>query len=601
MKLTLCSIATTAIASLALVGCVDNDYDLSDIDSTAELKIKDLVLPLNLDDITLSDVLEIEEGSRLQVINGEYVLMEDGTFASENISIPTIEIAAPVIAPSEQTIKLEFDQNTPMLNVSLPDVPTLPEMPTEFWYNIEKSDDSHFDYEVGNVSDHITTINNVDVDMSMTIYMSVSGVEDYINGFEFRDIHFQFPKGLTLDYDTEKYSYNFETGEFQFNDGYVARATEISGVKGLSYQLMIKVNSIDFVKANAKYNAADHSMMFSDDVSILSGKAHLTLDDFKTGHDFLDMPTEAQFEIGFGFSDLKVNRFSGGVQYAIDGINIEPITLNGIPDFINQSGTDITLGNPQLYLTANNPVASYGLAPETGLTITQVRNGSDASSYSIDNGTFSFATENGNVDYNYCLAPTQPSTMQAGYENSIFVPFSGLSDIVSGEGLPTALKVAIVNPGINGEATNFNLGQELELHGKYLFYAPLSLNAGSTIIYTDTRDGWSDEDLDKLTINKIEISATATSEVPLNVEIDGYPINTSGERIETVEVEGVKVGANAIDKEITIRITGTIQHLDGITFTAKAVSEEAKALSPNQKLILKNVKVRVSGNYTDEF
>ncbi len=592
MKISRFSIAATAIGALALAGCVDDNYDLSEIDGTAQISLKDLVLPLNLDDITLSDVLDLEEGSRIQVLNGEYVLSEEGTFSSENIVIDKIHVDAPVIDPSVQNIDLDesFKQMMPQ---SLSDV-DIPFDIDEIWYNIGHSNASHFDYHVGDVSDHITSIDAVEVDLMMTIKMKVTGLEDYISGFEFHEMVFQFPKGLELEYNTDNYEYDFETGVFKFKDGYQGK------VDGNTYSLTVKATKIDFHKANAHLDAKTHQLDFADDVAITSGRVHLTDANFKAGHSFVDMPHDCVFEIGFEFSDLTINSFSGGVQYSIDGIGIDPIEMTDIPDFLNQEGTDIKLNNPQLYLSVNNPVAPYGLAPHAGLTVTQIRNGNEADSYSIDNGIFTFGIAQGNVDYHYCLAPAMPSTLQSGYENSEFVPFTHLSDIVSGEGLPQALKVEVQNPGIDGVATGFNLGQELEVHGKYLFYAPLSLGAGSMIVYTDTRNGWSDEDLDKMTLSLIEISATVSSDIPFNVKLDGYPINAAGEKIDA-EVEGVDIAANAADEDIAIRITGSIAGLDGVVFTATAVSDGSKALSPNQKLILKNVKVKVSGSYTDEF
>lgn len=588
MKLSRLTVAATAVATLCM-GCVDDDYDLSEIDGTAQFSLKELVLPLNLDSITLSDVLDIEEGSRIQIMNGEYVLSEEGTFTSENIKIDRIHVDAPVVDPSVSDINL--DESFKEL---LPKNTTIDEIP-EIWYNIQKSENaSHFDYEVGDVSDHITSIDAAEVELMMTINMKVTGLESYINGFDFEDMVFQFPKGLTLDYNRDNYEYDFDSGEFKFKDDYVGKVT------GNTYELNVVATRIDFHKANAKFDANAHRMIFADDVAIESGRVHLTKDDFKAGHDFSDMPHDCVFELSFEFSDLTVTKFSGGVQYAIDGIDIAPIEMTNIPDFLNQEGTNITLNNPQLYLTVNNPVAPFGLAPHAGLTVTQMRGENEGNSYTIDNGEFFFGTAQGNTDYNYCLAPAMPSLLQPGYENSEFVAFTNLKDIVSGEGLPSSLKVSVENPGIDGTATDFTLDQEMELHGKYLFYAPLNLAEGSMIVYSDTRDGWSDEDLDKMVLSKIEISATVSSDIPFSVKLDGYPINTAGERINA-NVEGVDIEANAASEDIVIRITGTVADLDGITFTATAVSDGTKTLSPNQSLVLKNVKVKVSGNYTDEF
>ena len=43
----------SASALLMLPGCIDDNYDLSDIDTTTELKVNDLVVPLNLKSISM--------------------------------------------------------------------------------------------------------------------------------------------------------------------------------------------------------------------------------------------------------------------------------------------------------------------------------------------------------------------------------------------------------------------------------------------------------------------------------------------------------------------------------------------------------------------
>lgn len=52
---------------------------------------------------------------------------------------------------------------------------------------------------------------------------------------------------------------------------------------------------------------------------------------------------------------------------------------------------------------------------------------------------------------------------------------------------------------------------------------------------------------------------------------------------------------------MTIKVTGKITHLDGITFTAIATpGPDLYTLKPEEHIILKNLKVKVSGNYTSE-
>lgn len=71
--------------------CIDNDYDLSDIDSTVRVDVNDLVLPVNLDDITLKSIFNIKEGDRVQIVDGQYAFIEDGSFTSDEIKINEVK------------------------------------------------------------------------------------------------------------------------------------------------------------------------------------------------------------------------------------------------------------------------------------------------------------------------------------------------------------------------------------------------------------------------------------------------------------------------------------------------------------------------------
>ena len=67
-------LAGLSAISLCLASCIDNDYDLSDIDTTSRLQVKDLIVPINIDDITLSQVLDLDDDSEI-----EEVVQPDGS------------------------------------------------------------------------------------------------------------------------------------------------------------------------------------------------------------------------------------------------------------------------------------------------------------------------------------------------------------------------------------------------------------------------------------------------------------------------------------------------------------------------------------------
>ena len=57
MKINHLLTGTSALLALGLTACVDDNYDLSDIDTTTRVSINDLVVPANIDEVTLGDII----------------------------------------------------------------------------------------------------------------------------------------------------------------------------------------------------------------------------------------------------------------------------------------------------------------------------------------------------------------------------------------------------------------------------------------------------------------------------------------------------------------------------------------------------------------
>lgn len=62
-------------AIMPMTSCVDDKYDLSDIESTARIEVKDLMVPINLDVISLENIIEIEEGKAVEIVDGQYAIV----------------------------------------------------------------------------------------------------------------------------------------------------------------------------------------------------------------------------------------------------------------------------------------------------------------------------------------------------------------------------------------------------------------------------------------------------------------------------------------------------------------------------------------------
>ena len=65
-----------------VAGCVDDNYDLSDIDTTVGVTVDQLVIPINLDEITLGNIITIDDDSEVKIVDGKYMIVREGRRSS---------------------------------------------------------------------------------------------------------------------------------------------------------------------------------------------------------------------------------------------------------------------------------------------------------------------------------------------------------------------------------------------------------------------------------------------------------------------------------------------------------------------------------------
>lgn len=575
MKVLLHSAAAVLVGGMALTGCVDSDYDLSDIDGTTELQVKDLVLPVNIDEIKMSNIVSIGDTGMVKVFNGEYVVLDSGTYHSDPIVVPSIVVPSPDIAPIKSHITLIEDNHV----MSTPTFPLVFDIGEQF---------SEFTYHQSDVSEYIVDVNMIMANFDITIDLRVDGLENNIKSWVLEELKMQLPKGLTGE--TNMGVYDPETGVVEIG------AIEVNGPV---VNFKMSVTEVDTHKAGAVFDNATHSFTFSDRLGILTGYVVVAEKDITS---LANMPSTADFTIAPAMGELNVDVFGGRVKYSIDGIDIPDIPLTGVPDVLSQNMTDISLVNPQVYICFSNPLgANFGLVAQTGLTLTAKRPNQPDQKYSIDNPYFSLACD-GCQGCQFCLAPTDPGhgNYFGKYVNAQYVPFTSLGDLLSGNGLPSAIGITLDNLCVpEQDIDHFPLGVNLgKMTGCYTIFAPLQLKDGSKIIYTSTETGWWDEEVAKVTIKTLQVEALVTNDLPVDFEIKGYPIDVNGNQINNVEVEGLMVKSGATDEPLTIKVTGEIKDLDGITFvaTAKATPQQ-ETLRPDEHIVLKNIKAKISGSY----
>ena len=160
--------------SLLLTGCFDDKYNLDDIDTNAEFKVKDLVVPVNLDEITLKSIIDLDENSKIKIINDEYVFVSDGDIASSEISIDAFRMAAPSIPSTQKTLALPGGAgHTGVAQVAIPSVQT------------------EFAYEASGLAEEIKSIDRLGLDFSITMRYEVPQFKHVLKTYKLKNLQIQ--------------------------------------------------------------------------------------------------------------------------------------------------------------------------------------------------------------------------------------------------------------------------------------------------------------------------------------------------------------------------------------------------------------------------
>ena len=586
-------------SALMLPGCVDDSYDLSDIDTTSRINVNGLVVPMNLDEITLDNVISFDEDSKIQpvTIGGEtfYALTEKGTFDSDPIEIEQVKTSRPDMTPKQETF---FTTETPAYKSR--------RAPSKYAISYKMTEiDNKFEYSATDVDEAIKEIYAIGVkDLTFSMNLESKNLSSKVDRSYFHNVVIQMPTGMEGTPSVGTYS--SATGLWNIPD------LEVSGSHT---SINFKATKIDMSKNDFHLNPTARTMEFRGDFKLVSGI--LTLEPAMNGSIPHSLPQSITFETGFDLSAMTVTSITGVIEYELGGLDIDPISLTDIPDFLSCEGTNILLANPQIYLEVNNPLEAYNLSYSTGLTLTANRPAAPAGLQSLPYSAASpIVVEKSNgVDgmHQFVLSPSDKNlNIPEGFSSRSlhYTPYPQLSNVlampknsVGFSELPNTIDVTLTDAMVPRQSvTDFKLGVKLpSVEGRYNFIAPLALKEGSLIIYNDTFDGWGSEDLDALVIEELTLTSLATNRTPLDAQVVAYPIDTDGNRIPNVTLSTSLLKANSTDEPLEIKLSGRIERLDGIILEARVNPGSDTALSPDQTILFRKIRAKVSGYYTKKF
>lgn len=579
--------------SLLLTGCIDDKYDLSDIDTTSEFKVNDLVLPLNLDPVLLSDIIKVEEGDQLKeiTVNGVtfYGVEQSGSFYSDGIYINTFE------ADQEDMLEDRTATFKPSADAARKLKGKAPSGNIDMIYELENPVLEDLDYEATGINGAIRDLTNIffqPLVFSIEIYNN--NMPDNVES-AFENIVLTLPAGLTV---SEIYAggENYPVDQYNPEDGtLILPSIAVSNNRCVINITAVALDLSSYPNA-FNYDEISDSGTFSLPSSFNIEKSNLKL---SGPAETLATVAEISYTVHYELGNLFATSILGNIYYNLEGtgLYIDPINLENRPSFLDDPQTKLVLSNPQIYLGLQNPIGKYGLYYQSKFDIISIWENEQAS---FTSPLVALPKKEGTFNYLLSPNPDNVTNIPEDYSKDINrLVYANLGNILNGDGLPDKLDIEILNPLVPEQTVTspFELGQNIEgMEGTYMFIAPLALKEGSTIV--KTVDGWWSEDLSDLTITKLVISADATSTLPMGVELHVYPIDKDGNRIENVAETIVNLPAMAENHSIEMMMQGVITDLDGIEIYVMAASNDDEPLAPDQQIILENLKAKVTGSYT---
>lgn len=555
--------------SFSLTSCTDNDYDLSDIDTNARFSVNDLIIPINLDEIKLDYVIDLKTDSKIKKNDDGYTYIVDGEFASNTITVKPFTTNSSQYQ-SSKSIKLITDVNTNVHKRASENRKPLAHADIRNSTAIKAS--------TANIDSSIIAVDRVGTEMNILLTLQFNGLTPYIHQININELEIRLLKGLNMTSDIGYY--DSESGMLNIGDTQTTTDHRL--------ELNLHITGIDAKKTGVTLENGFFNI--DDSVYVKSGQLVIYSDQVKDPtHPFL--PNEVDYTLSANIGSCTVKSFTGIIKYDITGINIDPIDLSDLPDILSHEGTDLILENPQIYININNPLyQKYHLFAKAGLCLTGNETYKTASDAVVIN----------QADNSFVLSPFKPQKLCQGFEHAQHVVFSDLGKVISSEGkkIPNQVDVKLISPMIPEQhVTDFILGDPIQpVKGNWMLYAPLTLTSSSIIKYTKTWDDWQDKDLDGLTIEKAEVNATISSDVPLDLDVSFTLLGKEGKLTGKATL-----AANAINSEMNIPLTGTtISKIYGMTIDVM-IQGSGSTISPSQKIVVKNLNAKVSGYYDKEF
>lgn len=589
-------LALWAVVSCMFVSCMDDKYDLDDVDLTLGTS-SDLTLPSSgTGEILLKNIMDLEEDGVVQSVDGEYYLVEDGNADVPSVTIDPISIQRPVLNEISTDIEVdEFTSGARTVNAAggrfIQIVPGVEIDATPYRYKIKPEDKAHYDINEssGLIAKEVVSLESVRFVDNTTLDATIKIVFDeehkFINKVHLDNLTLTIPKGLHVSKAVFRHWTEID-GEVKHMDEEVA-LDKINNAEGKIYLTALDKNTIV-----GHENHKDHEDHGDHEIDIL-----ITFDRAVVGNEgftFKDnkVSLEGKFDIGGTFrleptdfnldeltdeqkqtvirdgnfnairpehitftgnakfdNDILIESFAGVVKTEVG--DIAPIELNDMPDFLNEPDVCLDLQNPAFFVKVKNTMPSDA---KTSIVLRSV--------YEDGTETVEIRTKELNIpkekEVVFCLAcdpdnAVVPKAAKDGeidytqYEK-IDVKVENLGDLL--KKLPKEIQVEVADVTIDTDnmPTPTAAPVTYDFGVDYKVYTPLEFADEFKLVYQGTEEGIGEDmtDVDKLDTKAMRIDATAITNFPLNLtlSVDALDCYDNSLKRDVIDVDDIVISAH---------------------------------------------------------
>ncbi len=575
-------LGTAAVVGFS--GCTDNDYDLSEIDSTIGIGGDGLEIPsLSTEIIPLKDVLELEaNGSVVEdEVSGDYVFRQSGAdVAPVHPFIDKITVAEQNSVSNDLELTFSSASGSRRRSATRAGGQSVV---ADGWIQA-------FTYE-GNKPEEVVDLYEAEVSSKVTLDIDFSDVKSVVSKFD--QIEVDMPAFMTIN--------NVKCGGYAFEQS-GSKLTLKNVYTSSNMTITADITSLNFKEKDTSYG----SLSISGGKVKMEGKVHVTAvaSSFNSGAG----TTGRKISSVMNMSKFVVNAAMGKFNPEIALSDLGNIKVSGIPDFLQGGNVVVDLYNPQIKLTVTSDMDVPGTL--NGV-IKSFKNGQLLATVNVDNIPI-----DANKTSTICIC--RRSEGVSGFDHVLTNP--NLSKLI--ETIPDNITFSANASADQTNNYRFELGHNYTVQPAYSVDAPIAFGENASIEYRDMLDGWNDniKDFELAEGAYVNMDASIKSCVPAYMTVSAVPVDVNGNAISVDElsvevtgsVEASKDGVSETTSPVNIKVSqmkkGAMKKLDGIVFVVAGKASDGNnavtgiTLNANRHTLkVEQLKIKLVGKLIGNF